>query len=126
METLKFELCHFENTKWAESLTFYADEIKFFVRLLNDVLQHNTADNITTKAQDFLALFKHSESEIESLAIAILEQEKSFAEYAQGKQFLFDQQIQMIHERRRSAFQTLEKDFILHKHQLYQFLSNVL
>jgi hypothetical protein len=51
METLKFELCHFENTKWAESLTFYADEIKFFVRLLNDVLQHNTAENITTKGR---------------------------------------------------------------------------
>jgi hypothetical protein len=126
METLKFELCHFENTKWAESLTFYADEIKFFVRLLKDVLQRNTDEEITAKAQYFLTLFKHNESEIENLAIAILEQEKSFAEYAQGKQFLFDQQVQIIHERRRSAFQTLEKDFVLHKHQLYQFLSNVL
>jgi len=126
METMKFELCHFENIKWAESLTFYADEIKFFVKILKEVLHSNTHAELTKKAEDFLAKFKHSESEIENLAIAILEQEKSFAEYAQGKQFLFDQQVQMIHERRRSAFQTLEKDFMLHKHQLYQFLSNVL
>ncbi|WP_144080153.1 hypothetical protein [Flectobacillus major] len=126
METMKFELCHHENTKWAESLTFYADEIKFFVKTLREVLDRNTNSEVTLQANHYLTLFTKAEQEIEDLAIGILHQEAEFAEYAQGKAFLFDQKVAMIHERRRSAFETLEKDFTIHKHELYKFLTKVL
>ena len=63
---------------------------------------------------------------IENLLIGIKTQEERFADYAQAQSFLFDEQMELIHERQRSAFETLEKDFILHKHQFYRLLGKIL
>lgn len=123
---MKFEVCHHENQKWIESLAFYASEISYFQTLLDEVKSKNTDKELLKDIKKFSEEFISSNEIIDNLLVGIKIQENIFAEYAQAKTFLFDEQMELIHERQRSAFEVLEKDFTLHKHQLYHFLSKVL
>ena len=123
---MKFDVCHHENGKWMESLRFYAGEVKYFKKLLEEVKEKNTNEDLHKKIVDFENQFTYTGEVIDNLTIGIQIQEQLFADYAQDKRFLFDEQMELIHERQRSAFEILEKDFTLHKSHLYHFLGEVL
>ncbi|MEA5256405.1 hypothetical protein VB264_01335 [Arcicella aquatica] len=123
---MKFEVCHHENNKWIESLAFFADEVKYFQTLLEEVKSKNTEEELVKEVGMLYERFRHISEVSENLLIGIKTQERAFVDYAQNRRFLFDEQMELIHERQRSAFEMLEKDFNFSKHQLYQFLSKVL
>ncbi len=123
---MKFDVCHHENTKWLEAIAFYADELRYFQKMIEEVESKNTNEQLLHQTKTFSHEFIAATEVLENLQIGIKIQEKMFTEYAQSKSFLFDEQMELIHERQRSAFEILEKDFTLHKHQFYHFLSKVL
>eukprot|EP00388_Colpodella_angusta_P039695 GDKK01048102.1.p1 GENE.GDKK01048102.1~~GDKK01048102.1.p1 ORF type:complete len:124 (-),score=15.83 GDKK01048102.1:114-485(-) len=123
---MKFDVCHHENMQWIDSLTFYADELKYFQKLIEEVKNKNTDEELLLEVNTFNQEFSNAKEVIENLLIGIKTQEERFADYAQAQSFLFDEQMELIHERQRSAFETLEKDFILHKHQFYRLLGKIL
>lgn len=123
---MKFDVCHHENSKWIESLAFYADELKYFQKLIEEVKSKNTDENLLKEVNTFSQKFNNAVEVIDNLLIGIQTQEERFADYAQEQSFLFDEQMELVHERQRSAFEMLEKDFTLHKHQFYRLLGKVL
>jgi hypothetical protein len=125
-DIFKFEVCHHENIKWGESIVFYAEECNYFKKLLEEVADKNT-DVLTQKE---VAPLKQTMQELNDqlyhLALGIINQEKIFAEYAKGERFLFDEQIELIHQRQQVAFDQTERNFLRNKKMLYNFLKKVL
>ncbi|MDH4461345.1 MAG: hypothetical protein QE277_07985 [Flectobacillus sp.] len=125
-DVFKFEVCHHENIKWSESMVFYAEELTYFQKLLKEVFEKNSNPAIKEQVVHFQQKAQTLSDQLYHLALGIINQEKVFAEYAQGDKFLFSEQIELIHQRQQVAFDQSEREFLRIKKELYDFLKKAL
>ncbi len=125
-DVFKFEVCHHENIKWGESLMFYAEEADYFKKLLEEVSDKNTDASLLEEVAQLKQTTQELKDQLYHLALGIINQEKVFAEYAKGEKFLFDEQMELIHQRQQVAFDQTERNFLRNKKAVYNFLKKVL
>lgn len=125
-DVFKFEVCHHENVKWAEALIFYTEEADYFKKLLEEVSSKNTDVFLLEEMTQLKQTTQELKDQLYHVALGIINQEKVFAEYAKGEKFLFDEQMELIHQRQQVAFDQTERNFLRNKKAVYNFLKKVL
>ncbi len=122
--TFKFEVYHRENQRWLNSLAFYEDENVYLWGLIKQVQKENKRyemANCMFIAERGVSMY---EAEIEQLKELIKKEELSFCDDAQGKDFLFGDEIYARHYEIREQFHGFEERFLANKKALYSCLSN--
>jgi hypothetical protein len=121
--TFKYAIYHRENKKWLEAIEFYAHELDYYGNLLRELITKNTS----TKFKHDVKLIKHSvqdwEAKFEVLSQEITREEWSYEDDAQGRAFLFGDEIYDRHIKNRNRYHEAESSFIKLKQHFYDFVS---
>jgi hypothetical protein len=121
--TFKYSVYHRENKKWLEAIEFYVHELDYFNNLLREVMLKNTAAEFKDEAKVMKNLIQDWQAKFEVLFQEITHEEWSYEDDAQGKEFLFGEEIYDRHFKIRNKYHEAENNFIKIKHSFYDFIS---